>query len=586
MLLAPKYFNTAGLVVIALTCLCYQTASSRSLEKDKNNSSLELRSHLGSYMAGRIARSINNIPQSVAFYRQALKHSPKHPRIMMQVFLGEAVNGNLLEADKIARSIVTVSSDNRLARLWLGTAEFRAGRYARADQHFKLAGQDPIGKLTSRLSRAWIALARNRQNQALRYLLPSAHQSWSSYYVQYHRALIADLSRKPMESKALYSEIFNADTRMPRTTAAYLRHAIYRGKYVLAGKIARRHIKDSANGGHASIIALFTDVKAGNKVHLMIRTPQEGLAEAFYGLGEALIDEGGLELGTLYLQMALSIKPDFPFALAALANAHEATRDYERAIDVYDSIRNDTSLQIEIAIRKAFNLDALNKTNKAKKILDDVVTSHPNSTRTLEAIGNILRASKRYDEAIEYYSRIINLIRKPEKRHWIYWYARGTSYERAKQWLKAEKDLLRAMSLDPDQALVLNYLGYSWVEQNINLDRALELVERAVELKPDDGYIIDSLGWAHYKLGNYNKAVLYLERAVELKPEDPILNDHLGDALWQVNRLREAKYQWELALSLKPEKKEAIKIRKKLVSGMVSDVFLNSTENRVNVELN
>ena len=160
----------------------------------------------------------------------------------------------------------------------------------------------------------------------------------------------------------------------------------------------------------------------------------------------------------------------------------------------------------------------------------------PADIRPVEALGNIMRGHKRYEEAVDYYSRAIALIGKPEKKNWTQFYARGTCYERIKKWPQAEADLQKAMQLSPDQPLVLNYLGYSWVDQNRNLKQGLALIERAVQLKPDDGYIVDSLGWAHYRMGNIKEAVRFLERAVELKPEDPVLNDHLGDALWRVER--------------------------------------------------
>jgi Flp pilus assembly protein TadD len=179
-----------------------------------------------------------------------------------------------------------------------------------------------------------------------------------------------------------------------------------------------------------------------------------------------------------------------------------------------------------------------------------------------------MRARKRYAEAVDYYTQAIALIPKPEKRHWTYWYARGTSYERINKWPLAEADLQKALQLYPEQPLVLNYLGYSWIDQNRNLKQGMALIEKAVALKPDDGYIVDSLGWAHYRLGNFKEAVRYLERAVELRPEDPVLNDHLGDALWQVGRQREARYQWEQALTLKPEPEEVDKIKKKLQKGL------------------
>ena len=120
--------------------------------------------------------------------------------------------------------------------------------------------------------------------------------------------------------------------------------------------------------------------------------------------------------------------------------------------------------------------------------------------------------------------------------------------------------------------MALNYLGYSWVDQNRNLKEGMCLIEKAVALKPDDGYIVDSLGWAHFKLGNFAESVRFLERAVELKPQDPVLNDHLGDALWRVGREREAKFQWDQSLTLDPEPEEVEKIKKKLVDGLPPSV--------------
>ena len=189
----------------------------------------------------------------------------------------------------------------------------------------------------------------------------------------------------------------------------------------------------------------------------------------------------------------------------------------------------------------------------------------------LDALGNIMRARKLYSQAVTYYDRALSLVGKPEKRHWVYFYARGTSYERLKNWPAAEADLEKALALYPEQPLVLNYLGYSWIDQGRNMKQGMALIEKAVALKPDDGYIVYSLGWAHFKQGNFKEAVRYLERAVELKPDDPVLNDHLGDALWRVGREREAKFQWDQALSLKPEADDVDKIKKKLEQGLSAD---------------
>ena len=183
------------------------------------------------------------------------------------------------------------------------------------------------------------------------------------------------------------------------------------------------------------------------------------------------------------------------------------------------------------------------------------------------ALGNILRGRKEFDECAEVYGKGIATIANPERPHWLIYYFRGICNERAKKWSAAEADLKKALKLYPDQPHVLNYLGYSWIDQGVNLDEGMRMIRRAVEQRPDDGYIVDSLGWAYYRLGNYEEAVKHLERAVELKPDDPTINDHLGDGYWKTGRMLEAQFQWSHAHDLKPEPEELEKIEQKLKSG-------------------
>jgi Flp pilus assembly protein TadD len=157
---------------------------------------------------------------------------------------------------------------------------------------------------------------------------------------------------------------------------------------------------------------------------------------------------------------------------------------------------------------------------------------------------------------------------KPEKVEWPLYYFRGISYERDKQWPKAVADFKKALALYPDQPLVLNYLGYSWVDRGENLDEAFKMLHQAVEARPSDGYIVDSLGWAYYKLGKYDEAVKELERAIDLKPGDPTINDHLGDAYWRIGRKLEAHFQWNHARDLGPEPDDKQKILEKIAHGL------------------
>ncbi len=544
------------------------TASARPSQESPADDREISRSLIGSYLAGRFARGQHDSEAAANYYRVALQRDPNNEVLIEQAFLMEATAANWPRAILLADDLATKHPTHRMARLFLGIAAYKHGQLDKADLHLVAAGNGPIGELTSALARAWVKLAANEADQALQLLEIPKQADWAQYYLRYHRALIADISSRRADARASYERVFKQDARTLRTALAFARHAANSGDAKLARAIIKEHLDKTQGEGHPLARELRSMIETETSIPLLIQDPTDGLAEVFYGLGEALTGEGGVSIGVLYLQMALFLKPDHPFALAALANAHETTKRYEDANEVYDRIPQGSALQSAIDIRKAFNLNALDRTDEAKALLDKVVTAEPKDLKPLDALGNIMRSKKRYSEAADYYTRAIAMIDKPEKRHWTYYYARGTSYERLKKWPLAEVDLQKAMQLYPDQPLVLNYLGYSWVDQGRNLKQGMALIEKAVSLKPDDGYIVDSLGWAHFKLGNYKDAVRYMERAVELRPEDPVLNDHLGDALWRVGRDREARYQWEQALSLEPEPEDAAKIKQKLSKGL------------------
>jgi Flp pilus assembly protein TadD len=228
-------------------------------------------------------------------------------------------------------------------------------------------------------------------------------------------------------------------------------------------------------------------------------------------------------------------------------------------------------------IQLAIDLDGLDRTEEARKLLDKLVAEQPKDVEAILALGNILRGRKKYAECADVYSKGIATIAEPQKSDWLVFYFRGICLERARQWDAAEADLKKALELFPEQPQVLNYLGYSWIDQGVNLDEGMRMIRRAVEQRPEDGYIIDSLGWAYYRIGQFDEAVKHLERAVELKPEDPTINDHLGDVYWRIGRLTEARFQWSHAKDLKPEPEELPKIEEKLKSGL-SDVSSSAAE--------
>ena len=209
-------------------------------------------------------------------------------------------------------------------------------------------------------------------------------------------------------------------------------------------------------------------------------------------------------------------------------------------------------------LRKSGNVDG------AIEALSQLARTHADISDVHTSLGNVLRREEQFEAAIDAYDKAIDLFETPERSQWFTVYGRAIAYERLDLWDPAEADFRRALELAPNQPQVLNYLGYSMVEKRINLKEAQEMIETAVDLSPDSGYIIDSLGWVLFRLGKYSEAVPYLERAAELMSIDPIVNDHLGDAYWAVGRKLEAQFQWQRALSFDPVDKEAERIRRKL----------------------
>jgi tetratricopeptide (TPR) repeat protein len=533
---------------------------------------------LGNYLSGRVARGDHDTLAAAGFYSKALAGDPDNEIILEQTFLLEAASADWDRAIVLANDLIKVEPAHRIARFLLGCEAFKQGKYKEADEHFAAARQGPIADLTSTLARAWVQEADGKPNDAFATLDSLSDADWAQFYQRYHRALIADIAGRPELARQAFAQAFKKNPSTLRVADAYARHALNANNRKLARQTLKTHIGKSAS--HPLSEALLAEIDAGTTPPLLVATPTEGLAEVFYGIGDALAGEGGLDMGIIFLQFALYLKPDFPLAHAALAEAYESAKKYELEMQALDQIKQDSPLWLNVQIQKSFALNSLEQVDDAKTLLEDLIAKNPKDIRPLDALGNILRSHERYGEAEQYYTRALALIDKPDKDNWTLFYSRGVCNERLKKWPEAEADFKKALTLSPEESLVLNYLGYSWVDQGQNLKQAMDYIRKAVKLKPDDGYYVDSLGWAYYRLGNLTAAVEHLERAVELKPDDPIINDHLGDVYWKVGRTLEAKYQWQQALTLKPEPEQIVTLKEKIASGLPSTAGTKSAQDR------
>jgi tetratricopeptide (TPR) repeat protein len=362
---------------------------------------------------------------------------------------------------------------------------------------------------------------------------------------------------------------------MLRVTEAYARWLSRNKDSAAATAVYQAFDKKLAR--HPLIVEGLRDTKAGKKMPPLADSAQAGAAEALYGIGATLTRRGGEDLALVYLQLSLYLQPTHPLALLSLADLYESVKRPQMAIKVYERVPATSPLKRNAQIQLAIDLDSADRTDEAIKILKGVTTDDAKDLEAIMALGNLERGRKKFGDCGATYSRGIDVLPAGnDKANSVWYYYRGICEERSKEWGKAEADMKKALELQPDQPHVLNYLGYSWIDQGVNLDEGMKMIKRAVEQRPDDGYIVDSLGWAYYRIGNYEEAVKNLERAIDLKPEDPTINDHLGDAYWRVGRTLEAKFQWAHARDLKPEPDDLPKIEAKIANGMTEDTSNSS----------
>jgi len=523
----------------------------------------------GSYLAARHAGIERDSGTAAAYYLNVLKADPRNAELLARAFLSVLSEGDIDEAGRLADRLVQLDRGDRIARLIIGARALKQKQYALARQNFAQSVRGPVTDLTATLLSAWALAGAGDTRNAIEMLDKLTGPDWYAIFKDLHAALILDVANNKKEAGKRYERAYKADPMAVRTVEAYGRFLSRNGSKDDALKVYAEFNKSVPD--HPVIVQEMKEVTGGEKLPVLADTPQAGAAEALYGLGASIGRRGGEDLALIYLQLALYLEPNHAVALLSLADLYESLKKPDLAIKVYDRIPPSSPLHRNAEIQIASDLDVLDRTDEAKKRLEQLIAEHPKDTEAIMALGNIMRGRKDFANCADVYSKAIANVPVPEKANWVMFYFRGICYERSKQWPLAEADLKKALQLYPDQPLVLNYLGYSWVDQGIKLDEGMNMIRRAVEQRPDDGYIVDSLGWANFRIANYDEAVKDLERAVELKPDDATLNDHLGDAYWRVGRVLEAHFQWSHAKDLKPEPEDLPKIEEKLKSGLPDD---------------
>ena len=523
----------------------------------------------GNYLAARHAGAERDPAAAATYYLNVLKSDPRNADVLSRAFLSMLTDGDIEQAGKLAEKVLAVDHSDRIAHLVIGVRALKLRQYSLARQNFDQSVHGPVTDLAAALLSAWALAGSGDAHGAVADMDKLAGPDWYSVFKDLHAGLIFDQASLKKDAGKRLEAAYKADPTALRTVQAYGRYLSRNGGKDAALKVYADFNKELPD--HPLIKQEMQQISNGEKLPPLINSAQAGAAEALYGIGASIGRRGGEDLALVYLQLALYLEPTHGMALLSLADLYKSLKKPDLAVKVYDRIPPSSPLYHSAQIQLAIDLDQLDQTDEAKKRLDRVLADQPKDTEALIALGNIERERKDFASCAETYGKAIDTVAHPEKSNWVIFYFRGICYERSDQWPKAEADMKKALDLFPGQPLVLNYLGYSWVDKGVHLEEGMDMIRRAVEQRPDDGYIVNSLGWAYYRTGNYDEAVKNLERAVLLKPDDPTINDHLGDAYWRAGRTLEAHFQWAQAVDFKPEPDELATLQKKLKDGLPPD---------------
>jgi tetratricopeptide (TPR) repeat protein len=520
----------------------------------------------GNYLSAHVAAGLHDLSEAARLYQSSLADDPDNAEIANRAFLYTAASGDVDGAIALAQKVVKSSAEDRAARLSLAIGAMKRGNYSKAREQLSQSGKGPFTTLTLLLVDGWAAEGAGDTDAALKDMDALSGVGGTPQLVEYHKALILDLAGRVAEADAAYRQVLQQSNNGPRATEAYGRFLESQGRTEEA-KIL--YTKAQADDSLQPIAAAgLARIAAGTKPDRLVNSAQAGAAEGLFSIAVSLSDATNADIAILYLRFALYLQPDFDLAKIVLADRFETLKKYDDAIAVYRTIPDTSPYQAAAAVQIAIDEGRLNRSDKAIADLKVITAKNPNDVAAWTSLADVYRAADKDAEAIDAYTKAIALLNPPSKNDWQLYFARAVSEENLKQYSQAEADLQMAMKISPNQPQVMNYLGYTWVDQNRKLPEALALLEKARALSPYDGYIVDSVGWAYFRMAKYKEAATTLQAAVLLVPGDPTINEHLGDAYWMAGRKLDARFQWNHALAFNTDPKLKPMLEKKLKDGV------------------
>lgn len=534
----------------------------------------DAQSFSGAFLAARTADVDHDYPTAISLYRKALAYDPANLEIRERLMISLFLNGEFDAGVEEAENLKADTAVERITKVVRGLDALRDKKYDEAKKILAYSGPNDLDRLTHDLLAAWADVGAGKAKQAMKKISRLKGPVWFKVFTDYQlgtMALVAgdiQAARKHLNNAVTNNDAVATapDTFMRAVMALARLEATAGNKRKALDAIA---VGDRLIPNYAPLKALRESIESGEKPEQQVTNATEGAAGVLFSIGGALNRQGAEDMVALYLQISQALDSKSPDTLILLGNIAEKLKQPERAIEFYSSVPVDSPMRRISELQLGLALADTGKVEEAKRHLKALISSDPSDLRSYIAYGSVLSDAKDYKAMAENYDKAVEVIGSVAKpADWMIFFQRAIAYERLKQWEKAEPNFRRALELNPEQPQVLNYLGYSFVDMNKNLDEGVDMIKRAVAARPDDGYIVDSLGWAYYRMGKFEDAVTELERAVQLRAGDATINDHLGDAYWRVGRKLEAVYQWNRALISEGEDVKPEQIKEKIANGL------------------
>ena len=526
---------------------------------------------VGSFLSSKFARSITDIDKA-AYYAQ-YSYSQNTAASGLGIIALEALlaNGQIKEAIPIGIKISNEVPEITLAQYLKVLDSLDSNNFNKTLELLRKVSPNGIDTYILPILQTWAAAGSNQQTGGLQIIKDQAERGVLEPIYDYHSALINEFIGNSEAAKINYSNIIkksnNANAQVYLSAAEFFKRNNNQG--LLDKTIAKlERLKPYSN---ELFLLKNSDVSPSKKINNV----KDGIAEIFLNSAEILFNEGLDRQALIYGQIALYLSPNLDSASYLLGKIFRSINNNERAVKYLKNVKDNSSIFYDAKITYAEIIYDIEGIEKSFAILNKLHKLHPENINLSRSIAELFYKSENFDKSIEYYDLIFSKIEKIEFKHWPLFYSSGIALERGKKWERAEKQFLMALKFVPDNPQVLNYLGYSWIDQGININAAMEMIVKAAEQRPSDGYIIDSLGWAFYQIGQYEEAVIKLEKAVELT-SDSIIIDHLGDALFYSGRKIEAVFQWKRALEFEPSEEMINKIKEKIEGTIIPKAGINA----------